>query len=370
MDSQPIIKLLLAIASNVASMTSGVEASTSVAITCIGGQSFGQFFVYIATFDFQCRHQGMRLAFGEDTEIFKVIGNHPPAELTTNDYDKFVKTALEAHDARATAGTSTDDATNQKQNYFLRHYSNFPVIRWGRTVYPLMIAVPYTLIALGSIVSLLLNRIIFHPDASSILPEVLYILTFLFVSFYSGTILLVERQICYVEIKEDNVSEDMVESFRKLRRLAAPYSADAQGAIENMRRVLPSLWAEDSTALLMPIMSIRTLVEDELASWLLLLNDLRGILMASSFWSVPLGDNRIDWGMWYGVAAYIQARLQRTVTQRYVRDAKTGGVFWCRRYANHNSEYLIAPDRKFDLKSRRKNTPLQLNIYDPLTIIS
>jgi hypothetical protein len=345
-------------------MTSGGEASTSVAITCIGGQSFGQFLVYIATFDFQCRHQGMRLAFGEDTELFKVIGNHPPAGLTKNDYDKFVRTALEAHDARATAGTSADDTTNRMQNYFLRHYSNFPVIRWGRTIYPLLIVIPYTLVALGSVVSLLLGRIMFRPDASSILLEILYILTFLFVSFYSGSILQVERQVCYVEIRENSVSKDMIKNFRKLRRLAVPYPVDARGAVENMRRILPSLWTEDSNTLLMPVMSIRTPVEDELASWLLLLNDLRGMLMASSFWSVPLGDSRIDWGMWYGIAAYIQARLQRAVTQRYLKDAKTGGVFWFRRYASHNSNYLIAPDRKFDLKSCRKNIPLLLHMYD------
>lgn len=111
----------------------------------------------------------------------------------------------------------------------------------------------------------------------------------------------------------------------------------------------------ESGTLWMPIMSIRTPVEDEPASWLLLLNDLRGMLTASSLWSVPLTGSRIDWGMWYGIAAYVQARLQRAVTERCLRDVKTSSVFWFRRYASHDLEYQIVPDRNFDLKSHRKS---------------
>ncbi|EKM77258.1 hypothetical protein AGABI1DRAFT_108363 [Agaricus bisporus var. burnettii JB137-S8] len=297
MDSQPIKKLLVAIASHVASMTSGVEAATAVAITCVGGQSFGTFLVYIANFDFQCRHQGMKLAFGEETEIFKVVGNHPPAELTSNDYDRFVKAALEAYEARdEAAAASGHNIVDDRQNYFLRHYTNFPVIRWGRTVYPLAVAITYTFIALGSIPFLFSSRIILQPEVSSIILEVLYIVAFLIVSVYSWLILRIERQVCYVAITENCVNNGMVGDFQKLRSLAAPYPNDAKEAIGNMRQVLPSLLTMESDTLLMPIMSIRTLVEDEPASWPLLLNDLRGILMASSLWLVPLEGSKIDWG--------------------------------------------------------------------------
>jgi hypothetical protein len=368
MDSQPIKKLLIAIASHVASMTSGVEAATAVAITCVGGRSFGTFLVYIANFDFQCRHQGMRLAFGEDTEIFKVVGNHPPAELTAKDYDGFVKAAHEAHEARDAAdAASRHNVMNDKQDYFLRHYTNFPVIRWGRTVYRFLVTVTYTFIALGPILFLFSSRIILDPEASSIILEVLYIIAFFFVSIYSWVLLRIERQVCYVEITETCVSVNMVGDFKKLRSLAAPYPRDAKEAVGNMRRVLPSLMTMESDTLLMPIMSICTPVEDEPASWLLLLSDLRGILTASSLWSVPLEGNRVDWGMWYGIAAYIQARLQRAVTQRCLRDVKTSSVFWFRRYARHDSDYLIVSDRSFDLRSHCKPPPL---IYmKPLTII-
>lgn len=351
MDSQLINKLLVAIASNVASMTSGVEASTAVAINCIGGQSFGQFFVYIATFEFQSRHQGMKLAFSEETEIFKVVGNLPPAELTTDDYDKFVRTALEAHEARA-ATTSTDDA-NFAQNYFLRHYTNFPVIRWGRTTYGLLVTILYTFAALGSVLLLLIGRIAFYPESSSIVLDILYILAFLFVSFYTGMMLRIQRRVCYVEISETNVSGGMVENFRRLQKLAVPFPTDAKEAVSNIRQVLPSVLTEGSSTLLMPVMCIRTAIEDEPASWWLLLNGFRGVLMASSLWSVPLGDSRIDWGMWYGIAGYVQARLQCAVTQRYSRDAKTRGVFWYRKYACHK-DYLVVANRQFDLKSHRK----------------
>jgi hypothetical protein len=152
----------------------------------------------------------------------------------------------------------------------------------------------------------------------------------------------------------------MVGDFKRLRNIAAPYPRDAEEAVENMKHVLPSFLTMESDTLLMPVMGIRTPVEDEPASWLLLLNDLRGILTASSLWSVSLEGNRIDWGMWYGIAAYIQARLQRAVTQRCLRDVKTTSVFWFRRYASHNSDYLLAPDRNLDLKSHHK---LLLLIY-------
>jgi hypothetical protein len=163
MDSQPILKLLIAIASQVASMTSGVEAATAVAITCVGGQSFGTFLVYIANFDFQCRHQGMKLAFGEDTEIFKVVGNHPPAELTTDNYDKFVKAALEAHESRNVAAAALGrNVGGGRRNYILCHHTNFPVIRWGRTAYPLVVAATYTFSSPWTSSSALLKQN--HPE--------------------------------------------------------------------------------------------------------------------------------------------------------------------------------------------------------------
>ncbi len=350
MDTVPIIKFLTAIASNISSMTSGTDASTVVAVNCIGGRSFGQYLVYIATFDFGSRYQGMKLAFGEDTEIFKVIGDRPPEQLTTDDYDKFIRTALEVHEARITT-TSPQNDHSPTRNFFLREHSNFPVIRWGRTKYPLIVALLYTFISLWSMFVLLLFRFAF--DKTPVIFEIAYIGAFLVVSLYTNSLLFIRRSVCYVEISEGNVSQDMIESWGKLRQLAVPVPRDAKEAVWNTRESLVSVVADESATLLMPVMCISTVVEDEPASWWLLLNDLRGPLMAAGLWSTSLGDARVDWGMLYGIVGYLEARLQRAVAERYVRDAKTKDVFWFRRYTTRK-DYAIVPEYQYELRSPRR----------------
>lgn len=361
MDAASISKLLTAIASNISSMTSGTDASTVVAINCIGGRSFGQYLVYIATFDFGSRYQGMKLAFGEDTEIFKVVGDRPPQQLTTDDYDKFVRTALEVHEARA-ATTSPQSSHCPTRNFFLREHSNFPVIRWGRTKYPFIIALLYTFISLCSMSIALLLR--FLLDKTPFVFEATYMGAFLIVSLYTNSLLLIRRSICYVDISKGNVSKDMLESWEKLRRLAVPVPRDAKEAVWSAREGLVSVVAEEGTTLLMPVMCISTAVEDEPASWWLLLNDLRGPLMAAGLWSTRLGDARIDWGMVYGIVGYFEARLQRAVAERYLRDAKTRDVFWFRRYAAQK-DYAVVPEHRFELQSPRKSPLSSVAIGSP-----
>lgn len=388
MDNLTVGKIIGAVTAHVSSMTSGIDASTEVAARCLGGRSLGQLFVFHSTFDADSRYQGMKKAFGDDTEIFRVVGSNPPKELDASDYDKMVTTALGAAKAikeslttsdtntsagdRSTSTSSSTQATSrapsavaatsaspdqhiaEELNPYLCVHANFPIIKWGRGVHPWPVTAVYTIIGLGAMLGVMFLKWYWGAGAPGI-AELLYGVVFIMISGFTFILLDIKRQVCYVTITENDVSEGACSTWRELKECAKEgFPATERGhegrAIEEALKDLKLGRVRiDATGLHVPVMAVRNVVEDDLASWLTLLNDLPGPLMSAGLFCLP--DDHINWGVAYGVAAYMQSRLQHAVAERYIQDAKTRGVFWFKRvdghlYAVHGNKYHLDTDSK------------------------
>ncbi|KAJ8508630.1 hypothetical protein ONZ45_g9125 [Pleurotus djamor] len=397
MDNTNIGKVLNASASHIAALTSGIDASTEVATMCIGGRSFGQLLVYTSSFDLESRYQGMKKAFGEDMEILQTTGAAAPDDLTMADYDKLVSNAEAGHassraassDGRAIQGHRTSTATGRRPaigqastagrdsrslgnsqtpaleagsdtppppihpppssltvpaasltatthvlsvdepNPFLSVHANFPIIKWGRSVHHPSLTILYTIIALGSMIGLLVLK---WCKGGTWLFEIVYFITFLIVNAYTITMLDIRREICFIEVTRKSVSPSTQTTWDTLKAEAKRFPKTKEEALQNLRRGHVSC-QDGSDALLLPVMGVMTRIEDGPASWWILLNELRAPLVQIGLYLLP--DNNIDWVMLYGIASYVQARLQRAVTERYIRDAKTRGIFWFRKLKAH-----------------------------------
>ena len=374
-------KIICAVAAHVSSVNSGIEASTEVAARCLGGRSLGQLFVFHSTVSVDSRYQGMKRAFGDDTEIFRVVGSNPPKELDDNDYDKIVSTTLAAAKAvsgslttsgptapskndtssnsgptpaspAAAATSPTPDSSEQpiaeELNPYLCLHANFPIIKWGRGVHPWSVTIIYTIIALGSMVGVMLLRWCWRAGTPGI-PELLYIVNFIIISGFTFIMLDVKRQVCYVTVAESDLSERGRIVFRELKEFAKEGFPEESAIEESLMDLKHGQVRIDDSGLHVPVMAVRNTIADELASWLTLLNELPGALMLAGLFCLP--DDHINWGVAYGVAASVQSRLQRAVAERYIQDAHTRGVFWFKRedayqYAVHDKNYPLDTDSK------------------------
>jgi len=364
MDNLTVGKILGAVAAHIASVTAGIDASTEVGTRCLGGRSLGQFFVFHSTFEGNSRYLGMQKAFGDDTEMFRVVGFNPPRDLDSTDYDKLVNAALVAADVSVSAaGSSTEP------NPYLCMHANFPIIKWGRGIHHWLVTSLYTIVALGSMLGVAVLRWCSGSGRPG-LPEVLYLVTFLVISGFAFYMLDVGREVCYIMISKNDVSHSMRAAWGDLKDVAHPGLPEVQPgmprteskeAFEDLKRGQVRI---RGNILYVPVMAVRTIVEDDLASWLLLLNDLPGLLMLSGLFCLP--DTHLNWGVAYGVAAYIQSRLQHAVAERYIKDAKTRGVFWFRKlkgydYAGISRLYPLHDDSEFISSMSR------FDAYGPLT---
>ncbi|KAG5221522.1 NAD-dependent malic enzyme [Salix suchowensis] len=391
MDNQGVSKVVNATAAHVAALTSGTEASTQVAITCLGGHSFGQLLVYTSMFDVESRYLGMKKAFGDDMEILTTTGSSPPQDLRAADYDKLISNAEAAHaSSRAassyvpppmtfiqapapaagsgtaagstsspassattstgvpavnTAGTgspphqhppptptipqASEASPIDEPNPYLSVYANFPIIKWGRSVHHPSLTIIYTIIGVFSTFGLLIVK---WFKGGSWLFEIVYLTSFLAVNLYTMIMLDVRREVCYIEVSRDDVSAGMQITWETLKAEAKSMPKTKEEALQNLRRGLVCHLAGSETVLV-PVMAIMTRIEDAPASWWILFNELRAPIVQVGLYLLP--DDHIDWVVIYGVAAYFQARMLRAVAERYIQDAKTRRIFWFRKLRAH-----------------------------------
>ena len=377
MDNITVGKIICAVAAHVSSVNCGIDASTEVAARCLGGRSLGQLFVFHSTVSVDSRYQGMRRAFGSDTEIFRVVGSNPPKELDADEYDKIVSTTLTAAKAvsgalttsgpttttsatttsntpgAAAAASSTSDSSEQpiaeELNPYLCLHANFPIIKWGRGVYSWLVTVIYTTIALGSVIGVMLLRWCWRAGTPGV-PELLYGVNFILISGFTFIMLDVKRQVCYITIAESDLTERGRSVFRELKEFAREGFPPESAIEESLGDLKHGQVRIDASGLHVPVMAVRNTIADELASWLTLLNELPGVLMLAGLFCLP--DDHINWGVAYGVAASIQSRLQRAVAERYIQDAHTRGVFWFKRIDGH--EYMVH-DKNYPLDTDSKS---------------
>lgn len=177
--------------------------------------------------------------------------------------------------------------------------------------------------------------------------EIIYLLSFLIVNLYTMTMLDVRREICYIEVSRNNVSAGMRGTWDGLKVVAKTMPDAKDEALQYLRRGFVCLQGE---TILVPVMAVMTRIEDAPASWWILLNELRAPIVQIGLYLLP--DDNINWIVIYGIAAYIQARMQRAVAERYIQDAKTRRIFWFRKLRAH---VFPVHEKSFYLDCRRES---------------
>jgi hypothetical protein len=304
--------------------TAGVNASAAVAIQCISGRSIGMHFVLNGSIHLTDRYEGMKTAFGGHQEIFipgrrngKVY--YPP--LGTADYDNLVTTVSRKRQIPVS-------------NSSLSMRTTFPIMKWGLRVYGKLIAFAYVASALlPTLIIAYASWMVRKSWPSYLLWGVVFTLT----SAFGGAFLDVQRDVCYLRVKEADLNPALGATWALLYDGAlgdAPTSPS-----EAVRDVLTGRVRKHGKELLVPTVALKPTVEFRAASWLSILTPLRAPLMAAGYFFIKNSPYELE--IAYIVAIFFQACLQRAAIDLYLSDVATDDIIWFRRLPMEYMEELV-----------------------------
>jgi hypothetical protein len=319
-----VFRALAILLANITAATVGVGASATVAVQCISGRSIGLHFILNGNIHLTDRYGGMKSAFGEQQEIFipgrrggKVY--YPP--LSTADYDNLVTTA----DRKRQIPLSDSSLSGVR--------TVFPIMKWGLRVYGKLITFAYAAFALLPTIAIASASWRVGNWLSYLLWGVVFILT----SAYGGMFLDVQRDVCYLRVKEADLSPALGATWVHLHDLAL--NDGPTSALEAVRDVSTGRVRKRENELLIPTISLWPTVEFQAANWLSILTPLRTPLMAASYFFIQNAPYKLE--IAYSVATFFQACLQRAAIDMYLSEVGTYDIIWFRRLPMEYTEELV-----------------------------
>jgi len=320
-DAFRALAILLA---SIAATTVGISATAVVTIQCISGRNIGMHFILNGSVHLPDRYIGMRTAFGEQQEIFipgRRGGKVYYPLLSTADYDNLVLTVDRKRHMPVSDSSLSDQIT-------------FPVIKWGIRVYGKFIAFAYVAAALlPTFVIAFACCVVGKSWPSYVLWGVVFTIT----SAFGGTFLDVRRDVCYLRVKETDLSPALGATWVLLYDNAlngAPTSSS-----EAVCDVLTGQVRKRGNELFVPVVTLKPAVEFRAASWLSILAPLRAPLMAASYFFIKNSPYELE--IAYIVAIFFQACLQRAAIDLYLSDVATDDIIWFRRLPMEYIEELV-----------------------------
>jgi hypothetical protein len=197
-------KILGAASTNIGAAIIGIDPSTEVAAQCIEGRSFGKYLVFHATPRVDSRYEGMRKAFGKKNEIFRKPWLNDPRWLSTSDYDKLVEAAI----------NKRQSAEKNNVNERLVKSAPFHVIRWGLEGWGAYVASAYTSVSLLPMLLIALVRWILGENGAI---DIIYAVAFVLIAVFNGLLTDIRREVRYIEVKKEHVSQNMKDKWTILR---------------------------------------------------------------------------------------------------------------------------------------------------------
>lgn len=166
----------------------------------------------------------------------------------------------------------------------------------------------------------------------SMVPELLYAIIFVVVSAYGGYLLDIKREVTYIQINENSVSQSLgALCVHTLNRATTGPPASAHQAVHE---VATGHVRKNGNTLLVPVMAFMPTVEYTTAEWFFLFTNLRGPLLTISYLITTNPHHR--WLAAYGIAAFTQACLQNAYAKSFLAEATPYEVNWFRRLPNDN----------------------------------
>lgn len=334
-----IINATISAIGSVKIIDGGVDPSHTVAIQCRIGRSIGKFFILHGPWQLQDRYEGMRIAFGEQQELYRaaLVGGIvvvPP--LNNDQFDALVESARTKQE---------HTAQGRSPNRSLHTGEQLPLWKWSFERYGGTTTVIFGFLALG-----------LFPMVSGIrwwltsqFPwEFLIIMAVILVeeALLSALLDVSVREVCYIRVGSRNVSVAMLEVWQTLLadgRCTEAVPATSFQAMEDLKQgqVRKSRLQPNGTeySLAIPVIAVKPLLEQETARLWELVSILRPLLyplltavLAASSWasSIPIHISAL-----YVLVGWIQVNLQRLYAKAYVVNGQTQNVLWFRRLPGH-----------------------------------
>jgi hypothetical protein len=318
---------------NIAAVTVGVDASDTVAIQCIGGRSIGKYFVFNGTVQLSARYNGMRSAFPAEKEIFvpRQMGAVHHLNLITADYDRLLTSVDRRFQAllnpAAQVGLGLPANVGMPANQHLVEQMSFPIWKWSfrrKGVIKTLLCAFWALLPMPIIALIRLSK------GFNLVPELLYAIISILVSAYGGYLLDIKREVTYIQIQENDVSQSLGALW--VRTFDRATNGPPTSAHQAVHEVATGHVRRNGNTLLVPVMAFMPTVEYSTAEWFFLFTNVRGPLLAIG--SLITTDTHHYWLVAYGIAAFAQASLQNAYAKSFLAEATPYEVNWFRRLPN------------------------------------
>ncbi|MCJ1401566.1 hypothetical protein MMC11_004782 [Xylographa trunciseda] len=355
--------LLAGLLGNISATTCGLSAKRTVAMHCRGGWTWNNLFVIDGPLEPEDRYEGMKVAFGAETEILKPYREGPGLShdgLDAAAYNKLMVTAQNrgrSWDAYKDKSRVTNDA--------VRYHRPNPIWGWAvQQKYGLLVAGLYALPALGAL-PLLFAIKAWYGDAR---PMMVYLVLFAIVKVYTQLVLYTDRHVCYIQIAEEaaqvaetepgtagNQFNDSGSTSRPSGKSPWRTLRDRQdittlppidgASVDDVRQGRVRLLTKDGKEyLLVPVIALQPLVGFDKAQWVFIARRFRGPLLTISWFAE--GSLNHTWSVAFAICAFVAAALQDDVARVFLVDTKTYSVNWLRLLDNHDYPEEYVPFRQ------------------------
>jgi hypothetical protein len=295
----------------------------------------GKYFVFNGQCKVGDRYDGMTAAFGAGREIYipdQAGLRHDP--LTTTTFDGLLLSASLRHQA-----STTPLAPGFISNQYVENKFSFPIWRWAFRRHGFWKTIFCAFFSLTPLFWVTVARLICHQN---IWVETAHLVAFTLIAIYCGLLLDIQREICHIKIKREQVSPAHQSLWDAMFASAwAGPPSDAYQAIEELQRGQTRKHVlGDLQYLVLPVISLVPTVDYGTFEWWMFLSNARGPLLSMSY--VFSGDRHHIWAVVFGIAAFVQASMQDHIARSFITNTQTFYVNWFRRMPDlvYNEELL------------------------------
>jgi hypothetical protein len=284
------------------------------------------------------RYDGMRLAFGENTEIFKP---YRPGDLTPEVLDAAaLNKLLISVEKRFSARDNKDNTQLQElvSNDRLRYHRKKRL--WNRAIEQKYGKLRSWLYGLVALLPPLVLSIVKTWKHEKIIPEVLWGGVFLVLKWYSRRLLNIHREICYIKVARHDLKLSGRRRWRRLRERALDGPPEPPGppkppgdgevAVEDIKfGHIRHMKLQGVENLLAPVVSVMPTLKFDSAQGWFILRSFRGPLLTCSY--IFAGDTDHHWPIVFAICVLVQASLQNDCAKVFLAHTQTYEVNWFRR---------------------------------------
>lgn len=375
--------LLAGLIGNVSTTTCGLSGKRTVAIHCRGGWSWNNLFVFDGPLEPADRYDGMKLAFGEGTEILKPYREGPLISHEILDVAGYNRLLVAVQNRQRSWDAHRNEWKSRVTNDSVEYHRQGPIWDWAvRQKYGLIKSGAYALPSLLPLPILFAIKS-WKEDAG---PMFLYLAIFVIFKLYVHLVLHINRHVAYIKISKESTqlaitahkppegqtaipgstSESSEKSLWQILRDRPGLTTKAPNggeSIDDVRRGDVRLLDQDNKEyLLVPVIGLQPFIGFDCSQWWFLARRFRGPLLTISW--LAEGTLNHSWSVAFAICTFVEAALQDDVARVFLADTSTHSVNWFRMLDDHSYPEEYRPFRQ-DLPCNLSRSPIYWPWFGP-----